>query len=79
MFITKMKLSRRTVLRGFGAAMGLPLLEAMVPALTATAQTAANPQTPEIPVHSDSDRRKTPPCDHKKSIRKRSRSVDLRQ
>jgi Protein of unknown function (DUF1552) len=43
MFITKMKLSRRTVLRGMGAAMGLPLLEAMVPALTATAQTAANP------------------------------------
>src|SRR5215510_3482066 len=43
MFITKMKLSRRTVLRGMGAALGLPLLEAMVPALTATAQTAANP------------------------------------
>src|SRR4029450_2231646 len=43
MFITKMKLSRRTGLRGFGAAMGLPLLEAMGPALTATAETAANP------------------------------------
>src|SRR5215510_9330978 len=43
MFITKMKLSRRTVLRGMGATLSLPLLEAMVPALTATAQTAANP------------------------------------
>src|SRR4030095_1138455 len=43
MFITKWTLSRGTVLRGFAAAMGLPLLEAMVPALTATAQTAANP------------------------------------
>ena len=43
MFITKMKLSRRTVLRGIGATVSLPLLEAMVPALTATAQTAANP------------------------------------
>jgi hypothetical protein len=43
MFITKMSLSRRTVLRGMGATLALPLLEAMVPALTATAQTAANP------------------------------------
>ena len=43
MFITKMSLSRRTVLRGMGATLALPLLEAMVPALTATARTAANP------------------------------------
>ena len=35
MFISKMKLSRRTVLRGMGATLTLPLLEAMVPALTA--------------------------------------------
>src|SRR3954453_8416902 len=35
MFISKMKLSRRTVLRGMGAALSLPLLEAMAPALTA--------------------------------------------
>jgi hypothetical protein len=35
MFISKMKLSRRTVLRGMGATLALPLLEAMVPALTA--------------------------------------------
>ena len=43
MFITKMSLPRRTFLRGMGATVALPLLEAMVPALTATAQTAANP------------------------------------
>ena len=43
MFITKMSLPRRTFLRGMGATVALPLLEAMVPALTATAKTAANP------------------------------------
>jgi hypothetical protein len=44
MFITKKHISRRTVLRGAGAALALPFLEAMVPAATATAQTAASPQ-----------------------------------
>ena len=34
MFITKTSLSRRTVLRGMGATLALPLLDAMVPALT---------------------------------------------
>jgi hypothetical protein len=43
MFISKMSLSRRAVLRGMGATLALPLLEAMVPAMTATAKTAANP------------------------------------
>ena len=32
MFITKKAISRRTVLRGFGAAVALPLLDAMMPA-----------------------------------------------
>ena len=41
--ITKMSLPRRTVLRGLGATLALPLLDAMVPAFTATAKTAANP------------------------------------
>ena len=42
MIITKKHLSRRTFLRGsFGAAMALPLLDAMVPALTAQSRTAA--------------------------------------
>jgi Protein of unknown function (DUF1552) len=35
MFITKKHLSRRTVLRGLGAALSLPLLDSMVPALGA--------------------------------------------
>src|SRR5439155_454807 len=43
MFITKMSLPRRTFLRGMGATMALPLLEAMVPASTALAATAASP------------------------------------
>jgi hypothetical protein len=42
MIITKKHLSRRTFLRGsFGAAMALPMLDAMVPALTAQTRTAA--------------------------------------
>ncbi len=44
MFITKMSLPRRTFLRGMGVTLALPLLESMVPALTATVKTAANPQ-----------------------------------
>src|SRR3954452_22663897 len=43
MFITKKHLSRRTFLRGVGATLALPLLEAMVPAATALANTAATP------------------------------------
>ena len=43
MFITKKHLPRRTVLRGLGAAVALPLLDAMVPAATAVARTAAAP------------------------------------
>jgi hypothetical protein len=39
-FITKKHLSRRTVLRGLGVTMALPMLEAMTPAATAFAQTA---------------------------------------
>ena len=43
MIITKKHLSRRTFLRGtMGAAVALPFLDAMVPALTAQSQTAAN-------------------------------------
>jgi hypothetical protein len=43
MIITKKALSRRTVLRGLGVTVALPLLDAMVPALSAVAKTAANP------------------------------------
>jgi hypothetical protein len=41
MFITKTALARRTFLRGMGATVALPLLDAMVPAMTALAQTPA--------------------------------------
>jgi hypothetical protein len=44
MFIFKRHLSRRTFLRGAGVAVGLPFLDAMVPAWTALAQTAASPK-----------------------------------
>ena len=43
MIIEKIHLSRRTVLRGLGAAIALPPLDAMVPAMTAAANTAAAP------------------------------------
>ena len=42
-FITKKFMPRRTFLRGMGATMALPLLEAMVPAATPLAKTAAQP------------------------------------
>jgi len=40
MFITRSSLSRRTVLRGLGATLALPLLDAMIPALTPQARAA---------------------------------------
>ena len=44
MFITKKHIHRRTVLKAAGVALGLPFLDAMVPAATALAQTAAVPK-----------------------------------
>jgi hypothetical protein len=43
MIITKKALPRRTFLRGIGATVALPLLDAMVPSMTALAKTAAEP------------------------------------
>ncbi len=43
MMITKKRLSRRTVLRGAGAAVALPWLDSMVPALTALQKSDAAP------------------------------------
>src|SRR5258708_10172498 len=43
MIITKKALPRRTFLRGIGTTLALPLLDAMVPSMTALAATAANP------------------------------------
>src|SRR4051812_36760493 len=45
MYISKMSLPRRTFLRGMGAAIALPFLDAMVPALTPFAKAAAAPRT----------------------------------
>jgi len=44
MFITQKALSRRTFLRGTGTVLALPLLDAMVPAARALAQTVAAPR-----------------------------------
>ncbi|MDT8398234.1 MAG: DUF1552 domain-containing protein [Pseudomonadales bacterium] len=44
MFITRKHLSRRKVLRGLGTTVALPFLDAMVPAATALANTAAAPK-----------------------------------
>jgi hypothetical protein len=44
MFITRKHISRRTVLRGLGVSLSLPLLDAMIPAATAIAKTAAAPK-----------------------------------
>jgi len=43
MIITKKALPRRSFLRGAGSVLALPLLDAMVPAMTALAATPANP------------------------------------
>src|SRR5438093_5714410 len=43
MYISKIALPRRTFLRGLGATLALPLLDAMVPALSVQARTAAAP------------------------------------
>jgi hypothetical protein len=43
MMVTKRSIPRRTILRGLGATFALPLLDSMVPALTATAASAARP------------------------------------
>jgi len=42
-FLTRRSIPRRTILRGLGATLALPLLDAMVPAMTVTARTAAAP------------------------------------
>ena len=66
MIITKKALPRRTFLRGMGVAMALPLLDAMVPAMTAAAVTPASPVRRLgyifVPMGSDIDRW-TPPTE----------------
>ena len=45
MFVFKQAIPRRHFLRGMGVAVALPLLDAMVPAMTAFAQSPARPRT----------------------------------
>src|SRR5579859_6575610 len=42
MFLTKKRIPRRMILQGLGAAVGLPLLDAMVPAYTPLSRTPAS-------------------------------------
>ena len=67
MIVTRKALPRRTLLRGIGATVALPLLDAMVPAMTPTAATPAGPVRRLgyifIPMGSDINRW-TPPGDH---------------
>jgi len=44
-FLTKKHLTRRTILRGLGVTVSLPLLDAMFPAFTAIAKAQARPRT----------------------------------
>ena len=43
MFISKKHIPRRTVLRGAGVTLALPLLDAMIPAMAATRLSSAKP------------------------------------
>ncbi len=43
MIVTKKALPRRTFLRGLGTTLALPLLDAMIPSMTALAETPAAP------------------------------------
>ena len=53
MLITKMALPRRTFLRGMGVTVALPLLDAMVPALSALAKTAPTGAPPRLRLHAE--------------------------
>jgi hypothetical protein len=48
MFISKKHLSRRTILRGAGAAIALPVLDSMIPALTPLAHAVTTPKIPRF-------------------------------
>ena len=69
MMITKKALPPRTMLRGLGATLALPLLDAMIPSMTALARTPADPAQLRrlgfvyIPMGCDSTRW-TPPDQH---------------
>ena len=47
-FLTKKQLSRRTVLKGMGVTVALPILDAMTPAASASGTAAAGPSAPKV-------------------------------
>ena len=53
MIVTKKALPRRTFLRGMGAALSLPLLDAMIPALTAAPAAGRAREAPGLRLHPD--------------------------
>ena len=87
MIITKKSLPRRTFLRGMGATVALPLLDAMVPSMTALAQTPASAgPASRIRLHPDGvrhreldasrrERRAHRIVEHAQPARRRSRST----
>ena len=48
MFIARKRISRRTLLRGAGVSLALPLLDSMVPAFTPAAKAAVTPKVPRF-------------------------------
>src|SRR4051812_20763937 len=48
MFIARKRVSRRTLLRGAGVSLALPLLDSMVPAFTPLAKAAVTPKVPRF-------------------------------
>ena len=68
MIITKKALPRRTFLRGMGATLALPLLDAMVPSMTALAKTPADAGAPPgLRLHADGLR-------HRRAGRRRAKA-----
>ena len=74
MFLTKKHLSRRAVLKGAGVALALPLLDAMIPAATALAQTA-DPQERERLWEGQTGKRKTAFYSRKREVESREFDV----
>src|ERR1700687_1641552 len=48
MFLTRKHVPRRTLLRGLGVSLALPLLDSMFPALESLAKAAATPKAPRF-------------------------------
>ena len=77
MIITKMALPRRTFLRGMGATLALPLLDAMVPALSRAGQDGRRPGAPPR-LHLHAERRDDERVDAERRRARRSTSCRRR-